>query len=333
MAQMKYYYELTISSSPHAHTTNTTRAIMRHVLIALTPALAGSVFFFGLRALAMCLISMTACFLMEKLWCILRHQNDKTYDLSALVTGLLLAYVCPPTIPYWQLIIGDAFGILVVKMLFGGIGKNLFNPALAARAFLFSWPVTMSTWIKPGWENQVGLLSRQVDAVTAATPLAAMHRYELPAEGLWDLFIGKVGGCIGETSAALLLIGFLYLLITKVITPRIPLSYIGTVAVLTLLFPMGNDPLLWMGAQVLSGGLMLGAIFMATDYVTSPITKAGQIVYGILCGVLTVVIRYFGGYQEGVSYAILIMNACVVLLDRIGRPKKFGAPERKGRGK
>jgi electron transport complex protein RnfD len=328
MAQMKYYYELTISSSPHAHTNNTTRAIMRHVLVALTPALAGSVFFFGFRALVVCLLSMTACFVMEKLWCIIMHQIDKTYDLSALVTGLLLAYVCPPTIPYWQLLIGDAFAIILVKMLFGGIGKNLFNPALAARAFLFSWPVSMSTWVKAGWENRPGIFSN-VDIVTTATPLASMHRYEMPAESLWNLFIGNIGGCIGETSAVLLLVGFVYLLITKVITPRIPFFYIGTVALLTFLFPMGNDPLMWMAAQVLSGGLMLGAIFMATDYVTSPITRAGQIIYAILCGVLTVVIRYFGSYNEGVSYAILIMNACIVLLDHIGRPKKFGAPGKK----
>ncbi len=156
-----------------------------------------------------------------------------------------------------------------------------------------------------------------------------MHQGQLPDISLWDLFVGKVGGCIGETSAVLLLIGFVYLLITKVVTPRIPLCYIGTVAVLTFLFPMGNDPLMWMGSQVLSGGLMLGAIFMASDYVTSPITRAGQLLYGVLCGVLTVVIRYFGSYNEGVSYAILIMNACVVLLDRIGRPKKFGATEKK----
>ena len=328
MAQMKYYYELTISSSPHAHTANTTRAIMRHVLVALSPALVGSVFFFGLRALVVCLMSMAACFVMEKLWCILMHQNDKTYDLSALVTGLLLAYVCPPTIPYWQLLIGDAFAILLVKMLFGGIGKNLFNPALAARAFLFSWPVSMSTWIKVGWENQAGIFS-SADIVTSATPLAAMHRFEMPAENLLDMFLGNIGGCIGETSAALLLIGFVYLLATKVITPRIPFCYIGTVALLTFLFPMGNDRVMWMASQVLSGGLMLGAIFMATDYVTSPITRAGQMLYGVLCGVLTVVIRYFGGYNEGVSYAILIMNACVVLLDRVGRPRKFGAPGKK----
>ena len=322
---MKYYYELTISSSPHAHTSNTTQAIMRDVLIALTPALLGSVYFFGLRALALTLVSVLACFLFEKLWCRLTKQNDKTYDLSACVTGVLLAFVCPPTIAYWQLILGDLFAIIVVKMLFGGIGKNMFNPALAARAFLFSWPAAMSTWVKVGWEKQAGLLST-ADAVTAATPLAAMHRYEMPADSILDMFLGNVGGCIGETSALLLLVGLVYLLVRKVISIRIPAFYIGTVAVLSFLFPMGNDRLSWMAAQVFGGGLMLGAIFMATDYVTSPITKQGQIIYAIGCGVLTVVIRYFGGYNEGVSYAILVMNACVVLLDRLGRPTKFGAP-------
>ena len=333
MAQMKYYYELTISSSPHAHTRNTTRAIMGHVLIALTPALIGSVYYFGIRALVMCLMSMVACLLIEKIWCRLMHQNDKTYDRSALVTGLLLAFVCPSTIPYWQLLIGDAFAILLVKMLFGGIGKNLFNPALAARAFLFSWPVSMSTWATVGWENQAEVFGSNVDIVTAATPLAAMHRGEMPAEELLDMFLGNVGGCIGETSVALILIGFVYLLITKVISPRIPLFYIGTVAVLSFLFPLGNDRLMWTAAQLCSGGLMLGAVFMATDYVTSPITRAGQIVYAIGCGLLTFVIRYFGGYNEGVSYTILIMNACVVLFDRIGRPKKFGNPGKEATAK
>ena len=323
MSQMKYYYELTISSSPHAHTANTTQTIMRDVLIALAPALLGSVYFFGPRALVVTLVSVLACFLFEKLWCKLAKQNDKTYDLSACVTGVLLAFVCPPTIEYWQLIIGDFFAILVVKMLFGGIGRNLFNPALAARAFLFSWPAAMSTWVKVGWENQAGVLG-DVDIVTAATPLASMHQGQMPEASILDLFLGNVGGCIGETSALLLLIGLAYLLIRKVISIRIPLCFIGTVAVLTFLFPMGNDRLPWMAAQVLSGGLMLGAIFMATDYVTSPITKLGQIIYAIGCGVLTVVIRYFGGYNEGVSYAILVMNAFVVLLDRLGRPTKYG---------
>ena len=324
MSQMKYYYELTISSSPHAHTANTTQTIMRDVLIALLPALAGSVYFFGIRALVVTLVSVLACFLFEKIWCKLAKQDDKTYDLSACVTGVLLAFVCPPTIEYWQLIIGDFFAIIVVKMLFGGIGRNLFNPALAARAFMFSWPAAMSTWVKVGWENQASVLG-DVDIVTAATPLASMHQGQMPNTSLWDLFIGNVGGCIGETSALLLLIGFAYLLIRKVISVRIPLFYIGTVAVLTFLFPMGGDRLGWMAAQVLSGGLMLGAIFMATDYVTSPITKVGQIVYAIGCGVLTVVIRYFGSYNEGVSYAILVMNAFVVLCDRLGRPTKYGA--------
>ena len=327
MAQMKYYYELTISSSPHVHTHHTTQNIMRDVLIALAPAMIGAVYFFGLRALALVRVSVGCCFLFEKLWCRLMKQNDKTYDLSACVTGVLLAFVCPPTIAYWQLIIGDFFAIIVVKMLFGGVGKNMFNPALAARAFMFSWPVAMSTWVKPGWANQAGLLST-VDAVTEATPLAAMHQGVMPEASVLDMFLGNVGGCVGETSALLLLIGLVYLLLRKVITLRIPLSFVGTVAVLTFLFPMGNDRLVWMGSQVFGGGLMLGAIFMATDYVTSPITKLGQIVYGIGCGALTVMIRYFGSYNEGVSYAILVMNACVVLLDRIGRPARYGAPRK-----
>ena len=327
MAQMKYYYEMTISSSPHAHGKTTTQSIMRDVLIALTPALLGSVYFFGPRALTLTLVSVLTCFLAEKLWCRWMKQSDKTYDLSACVTGVLLAFVCPPTIAYWQLIIGDLFAIIVVKMLFGGIGKNMFNPALASRAFMFSWPVAMSTWVKVGWENQAGIFST-ADIVTAATPLASMHQFQMPDDSLLDMFLGNIGGCIGETSALLLLIGLVYLLVRKVISIRIPLFYIGTVAVLTFLFPMGNDRLSWMAANVLGGGLMLGAIFMATDYVTSPITKLGQIIYAVGCGVLTVVIRYFGGYNEGVSYAILVMNACVVLLDRLGRPKKYGAPKK-----
>ena len=329
MAQMKYYYELTISSSPHVHSPVTTQTIMRDVLIALAPALAGSVYFFGFRALLVTLVSAAACVFFEWAWCKLMKKNCKVYDLSAVVTGVLLAFVCPPTIPYWMIIMGDLFAIILVKMLFGGIGRNLVNPALAGRAFMFSWPVAMSTWVKVGFENAAGVLS-SADAVTAATPLAAMHQgYIDPTAGsVMDMFIGNVGGCIGETSAALLLIGFAWLLYKKVITARIPLAYMGTVAVLAFLFPMGNDRITWMAAQLFGGGLMLGAIFMATDYVTSPLTKLGQLVYGIGCGALTILIRYFGGYNEGVSYAILIMNCCVVLLDRIGRPVKYGAPKK-----
>lgn len=327
MAQMKYFYELTISSSPHVHSPVTTRVIMRDVLIALLPALIGSVYFFGFRALMVTLVSVTACVFFEWLWCKLMKKPSKVYDLSAVVTGTLLAFVCPVTIPYWTIILGDLFAIIVVKMLFGGLGKNIVNPALAGRAFMFSWPVLMSTWVKVGFQNAAGILNT-ADAVTAATPLGAMHQGMLPEASVSQMFLGNVGGCIGETSALLLLIGGVYLLYRKVISARIPLSYILTVAILAFLFPRGNDRIAWMLCNLFGGGLMLGAIFMATDYVTSPVTKLGQIVYGIGCGALTILIRYFGGYNEGVSYAILMMNACVVLLDRIGHPVKFGAPRK-----
>lgn len=327
MAQMKYFYELTISSSPHAHSPVTTQTIMRDVLIALIPAMLGSVYFFGFRSLLVTLVSAAACVFFEWGFCKIRKLHCKTYDLSAVVTGVLLAFVCPVTIPYWTIILGDFFAIVLVKMLFGGLGKNIVNPALAGRAFLFSWPVLMSNWVKVGFDNAAGLLST-ADAVTAATPMSAMHQGALPEESILDMFLGNIGGCIGETSALLLIIGFLYLLYRKVITARIPLAYIGTVAILAFLFPQGNDRIAWMAAQVFGGGLMLGAIFMATDYVTSPLTKLGQIVYGIGCGIITILIRYFGGYSEGVTYAILCMNACAVLLDKVGRPVKFGAPKK-----
>ena len=327
MAVKKYFYELTISSSPHVHSPVTTQTIMRDVLIALAPALIGSVVFFGFRALLVTLISAAACVFFEWAYAKLTKTHCKIYDLSAVVTGVLLAFVCPVTIPYWCIIIGDFFAIIVVKAIFGGIGRNIVNPALAGRAFMFSYPALMTRWVKPGFANQAGIFST-VDAVTGATPLAQMGQKLMPEATIGQMFLGNIGGCIGETSALLLLIGLVYLLARKVITLRIPLSFIGTVAVLTVLFPQGNANLPWMAAQLFSGGLFLGAIFMATDYVTSPLTKMGQIVFGIGCGVLTVVIRYFGGYPEGVSYAILIMNCCVVLLDRIGRPTKFGAPKK-----
>ncbi len=323
MAQMKYFYELTISSSPHAHSKTTTSTIMRDVLIALAPALVGSVYFFGFRALVLVMLSMTACLFFEWGYRKLLKLDSTAFDLSALVTGALLAFVCPVTIPYWMLLIGDFFAIIIVKQLFGGIGQNFVNPALAARAFLFSWPVAMSTWVKVGFDNAAGLMDT-ADAVTAATPMASLHQGTLPTESLMDMFLGNRGGSLGETSVLLLLIGFAYLLIRKVVSARIPLAYIGTVAVLAFLFPLGNDRLLWTAYQVMGGGLILGACFMATDYVTSPVTKAGQVIFGIGCGIITIVIRYFGGYSEGVSFAILVMNCCCVLLDKIGRPRPFG---------
>ena len=327
MAQMKHFYELTISSSPHVHSPVSTQTIMRDVLIALTPALLGGIYFFGFRALMVTLVSVAACVFYEWAWCRLRKKPSKLYDMSAMVTGVLVAFVCPVTIPYWCILIGDFFAIIIVKQLFGGIGRNIVNPALAARAFMFSWPVLMTNWVKVGFRNAAGMFGT-ADAITAATPLAAMHQGAIPQESLSDMFLGNIGGCIGETSVLLLLIGFAYLLIRRVITLRIPLSYLATVAILAFLFPRGNDRLAWCAAQLCSGGVMLGAIFMATDYVTSPVTHLGQIVFGIGCGALTILIRYFGGYNEGVSYAILVMNCCVVLLDRIGRPKKFGAPKK-----
>ena len=322
MASMKYFYELTVSSSPHAHGRLTTQKVMRDVLIALAPALIASIYFFGIRALLVTVVSVAACVFFEWGYRKLLKLDSTVYDLSAVVTGVLLAFVCPATVPFWCIIIGDFFAIVVVKQLFGGIGKNFMNPALAARAFMFSWPVIMTT----GFQNETW-----VDAVTEATPLAAMHQGSLPADSLQDAFIGTVGGCIGETSAALLLLGGLYLLIRKIISVRIPLAYLGTVALIAFLFPQGNDRLLWTGMQLCSGGLMLGAFFMATDYVTSPVTKLGQVIFGVGCGVITMVIRYFGGYNEGVSYAILIMNTCVVLLDKVGRPKKYGVPKKEAK--
>lgn len=322
MASMKYFYELTVSSSPHAHGNLTTQRIMRDVLIALLPALAGSVYFFGPRALLVTAVSAAACVFFEWLYRKLLHLDSTVYDLSAVVTGVLLAFVCPVTIPLWCLIIGDFFAIIIVKQLFGGIGKNFMNPALAARAFMFSWPVIMSSGFQnAGW----------VDAVTEATPLAAMHQGALPADAPLALFLGNVGGCIGETSALLLLIGGAYLLLRRIISLRIPVAYLGTVALIAFLFPMGHDRLLWTALQLCSGGLMLGAFFMATDYVTSPVTKWGQVLFGIGCGVITMVIRYFGGYNEGVSYAILIMNTCVVLLNKVGRPQKYGAAQKEAK--
>lgn len=316
-------YNLTVSVSPHAHSNESTRSIMLDVIIALLPALIGACVFFGMRSLMLCAVSCAACVFFEWAYRKVMKLDCTVGDLSAIVTGLLLAFVCPVTTPYWCIIIGDFFAIIIVKQLFGGIGQNFMNPALAGRAFMFSWPVIMSTWVVPG--TAVAVFGSNADATTAATAMSYMHNGLMP-EGisLMELFIGNAGGCLGETSFLLLLIGGVYLVIRKVITPTIPVAYIATVAVLTFLFPMGNDNVTWMAYQLFGGGLALGAIFMATDYVTSPVTRTGQLIYGIACGLLTVFIRYFGSYPEGVSYAIIIMNCCVFLIDKIGRPKRFG---------
>ena len=327
---------LTLSVSPHIHSGKTTSRIMLDVLIALSPATVAGVVIFGLRALLVLAITVASCVGFEALYNFLLKKEQTVGDFSAAVTGLLLGLNLPANIPLWQCVIGSLFAIIVVKMLFGGVGRNIVNPALAGRAFMMSWAVLMSTWVKVGFGNApiLGDTSLEaLDGMTAATPMSFMHQGVMPqGVSVMDMFLGNIGGCLGETSALLLLIGFAYLLIRKIVSLRIPVAFVGTVAVLTFLFPQGNDRVAWMAYQLCGGGLMLGAMFMATDYVTSPVTHLGQVVYGIGCGLLTVIIRYFGGYPEGVSYAILIMNCCVVLLDRIGRPKKFGAPKKVKKG-
>ena len=326
---MKYEpLKLTISSSPHAHSSNATQVIMRDVCIALMPALIGGIVFFGFRALALTLISAGACVFFEWLYRNIMKKDTTVGDWSAVVTGILIAFVCPANVPYWAVIIGDFFAIVLVKQLFGGIGMNIVNPALAARAFMmFAWPSLMSG---SAYNVTTGGL---LDAVTTATPMQALHAGALPTQSLLDAFLGKIGGCMGETSALLLLLGGVYLVIRKVISLRIPVAYLVTVAVLAVLFPRGGcDRLDWMLYELLSGGLILGAVYMATDYTTSPVTHAGQVCFGIGCGVVTILIRYFGSYVEGVSFAILLMNCCVGFFDKIGIPKRFGAQKKKKGG-
>ncbi len=321
------YKELNLigSSSPHIRTRAGTSNIMGEVIIALIPALCFAVYNFGPRALAATLVSMAGCCFFEWLYRALTQQNNTVNDLSAAVTGMLIAFVCPVTIPYWMLLAGDFFAIVVVKQLFGGVGKNFLNPALAARAFMLSWAGEMTTWVGP--RAGVPVIGR-IDAMTYATPMSLLHQNDL--EGLMemydlpDMLVGFIGGSIGEVSALLLILGGGYLVLRKIITLYIPLSYVATVAVLTFLFPRGNDPLTWMLYQVLGGGLLLGALFMATDYVTSPVSHLGQVIFGVGCGLLTVFIRYFGSYSEGVCYAILVMNLVVWMIDKSIKPARFG---------
>ena len=325
--------KLAVASSPHVSSPIGTRSLMLDVLIALVPALCIGIWFFGPRALTMTVVSVLACEIFEYGYRKLLKKTNTCGDLSAAITGVLLAFVCPVTLPYWVLIIGDFFAIVVVKQLFGGLGKNFLNPALGGRAFLMlCYPILMTTWVKPGRANWAGLLSGTVgmngaELATGATPLSVdfMHSGFLPDASLGDMLIGNVGGCLGEVSALMLIVGGIYLVVRGVIRVRVPVSFIASVAVLTFLFPAaGVGRLDWMLYNLLGGGLMLGAIFMATDYVTSPATPKGEIIFGIGCGLLTVFIRKFGGYPEGVSYAILIMNTCVWLLDKVGKPARFG---------
>ena len=318
--------KVVVTSSPHIKAEDDTRSLMLDVVLALIPALAVAIFTFGFRALVITVATILSCVIFELLYCKAVHKPSTIGDLSAVVTGILIAFNVPVAAPLWMPVIGGAFAIIVVKMLFGGIGKNFMNPALGARAFMMaSWPALMTTWVQP--HQSIPLIGnvKVTDAISTSTPLSSLKAKELPTESLMDLFFGQHGGVIGETCALALLAGGAYLLYRKVITINIPAAYILTVAVLTFLFPMGDVPRVqWMLTQVLSGGLLLGAIFMATDYVTSPVTPKGQIVFGVGCGLLTVFIRYFGGLPEGVSYSILIMNTLVWAIDKATHPRKFG---------
>ncbi len=302
---------LVVSSSPHIRSEETVQRIMLDVIIALLPATAASVYFFGFRALAITLVSIAASVAAEAAIQKIRNKPVTVSDGSAVITGLLLALTLSPAMPLWMVAVGAVVAIGIGKQVYGGLGSNPFNPALVGRAFLVvSFPVHMTTWVNP------------VDGVTSATPLG-MLKMEGAATGYMELFIGNVGGSLGETSALLLLIGGLYLLYRGIIDWRIPVFYLGTVAAMT--FVLGADPMF----HLLAGGLMLGAFFMATDMVTTPVTKAGKTVFGVGAGVLVVIIRLYGGYPEGVLFSILLMNTFTPIIEKYTRPKIYGEVKQK----
>ena len=303
---------LTVASSPHIRGNFRTNRIMADVMIALTPALAVGVVRFGMDALILTLVSMASAVAAEWVYGKLTRSRNTTVDGSALVTGMLLAMTLPHTCPLWLAVCGSIFAIVFVKCLCGGLGQNIFNPALAARAaMMVVYPVGLTRYM-------------DIDGITAATPLHHMVMPALPEQTIAQMFLGNCPGSIGEISALALIVGGCYLVYRKVISLRIPVAYLGTLAVLTLVFHKTDAPIDWMLYSLLSGGVMLGAIFMATDYATSPATPMGQIVYGIGCGALTVLFRYFGLFPEGVTYAILLMNAFVWFIDRLTPIRRFG---------
>lgn len=308
--------KLTVSSAPHITGKDSSRSIMLDVIIAMVPALIAATMIFGSRALILTAVTVAACVVFEFLWNKAAKKEQTIGDLSAVVTGMLLAFNMPATMPYWMAIVGAAFAIIMVKQLFGGIGYNFVNPAITARIILAtSFAGSMTNFAFP---------VTTCDALASATPLAANAAGAF-ADGsypFYEMFLGMHGGVIGEVSALALLVGFVYLLIAKVISPVIPVTYVATVAVLAVVF--GQNPLF----HILGGGLLLGAIFMATDYVTSPYTVKGKIVFGIGLGLITMIIRIFGSMTEGVSYAILLMNLFVPYINRLTRQKPLGAPKK-----
>lgn len=304
---------LRVSSSPHIRSNDSVSSIMRDVVIALLPATAAGIYYFGMRAAMIVAITILTAVATEAAVQKIRKRDVTIKDWSAIVTGLLLALNLPASAPWWLPVIGAIFAIAIVKHAFGGIGSNFMNPALAARAFLVtSWPVQMTSWVAPG-----------ADAVSTATPLGMIKEGSTAAlPSLMDAMLGNIGGSLGETSAVLLLLGGAYLLIRKVISYRIPVFYMGTVFVLTFL--LGGFDVMESVYALFIGGLMLGAIFMATDYASSPITPKGQIVFAMGAGLLTTLIRFYGGYPEGVQFSILLMNVATPLIERYTAPKVFG---------
>ena len=312
---------LDVAYQPQVRTTKDTCRLMLDVIIDLIPAIIVGVLQFGLYPLVLLLTGVCSAVFWEWGYRRLFKKEASIGDLSAVLTGLLLTLTMPPTAPWWLPVIGTFFGIVVVKQLYGGIGKNFLNPALAGRAFLFSsYATIMASWSVPN------ALSGTVDGVSMATPLAGLYGDGLPAYfTAKSMFMGFLPGCIGEISTFAILLGFAYLLWRNVISWRIPLSFVGTVALLTLIFgKTGYSNVEWMLCNIFSGGLMFGAVFMATDYSTSPVTLKGQLVYGAGCGALVVLIRYFGGFPEGVTYAILIMNLCTWAIDKAFHRHQFG---------
>lgn len=326
---------LTISGSPHVHSGESTKKIMYGVVIAMIPAMLVSFYYFGLSAIILTLVSVASCLLFE--WLIQKYilkEKATISDGSAVITGMLLAFNIPSSLPIWMLVIGALVAIGVAKMSFGGIGKNIFNPALVGRVFLLiSFPVDMTSWPKPGLPFST--TNFMVDGLTGPTPLGivkeglkagqTMEQLQSQIPSYVDMLIGQMGGSLGEVSAIALILGGLFMMIRKIITWHIPVAFIGSTllfaAVLYLIDPTQFiNPLF----HIFSGGLMLGAIFMATDMVTSPMSKSGQLVFGIGCGLLTILIRVWGAYPEGVSFAILLMNAVTPLINKGFKPKKFG---------
>lgn len=304
---------LIVSSSPHLRSNESVQRIMLDVIIALIPAMIGAIYFFGFNALKLILISVASAVFFEAITQKLFKKDITIRDLSAVITGILIAFNLPANAPWWIPVIGSGFAIIIVKQFFGGLGSNFMNPALAARAVLLtSWPKIMSSYVLPG-----------ADAVTGATPLTIMKSGGTTAElpSLMDMFVGNIGGVLGETSALLLLIGVSYLIIRKVINWKIPVFYIGTTVIVLLLLGIKVDYLMY---HILGGGLILGAFFMATDYASTPVTPLGQIIFAIGAGALTALIRVKGGLPEGVSYSILLMNVASPLIEKFTAPKVFG---------